>query len=57
MDARGFKPIPGQVEFWIIDASVEVQYGPFTEDEFTAKRKVLSVPDKITLWGTDWYRP
>ena len=50
-------PVRGKYQYWIIDATAQKRFGPFTEVEFNAQRKALGVSDQIKLRGTDSYRP
>jgi len=56
LDAKG-KPIWGDFQYWIVDGPQKKRYGPYSEQEFAAKRKELGVPDSIQLRGKDSYRP
>lgn len=57
MDAKQRNPVSNKYQYWIINAVTKERHGPFTEVEFTAKRKELSVPDRIELRSKDSFRP
>ena len=55
LDAKG-TPIHGEYQYWIVDAQQKKRYGPFSVNEFTAKRKELGVPDSIKLRSANSFR-
>ena len=57
LDTQEKHPLTDKFQYWIIDAPVEKQFGPLTEDEFHAKRKELGVSEKIELKDKNEYRP
>ena len=49
-------PDPGVFDYWILDTRTPIVYGPFTLDEYTAKRTELGVPNRIKLKDVNAYR-
>ena len=43
------EPDPAAFDYWILDTSAPKVFGPMSLDQFSAKRRELSVPESITL--------
>ena len=43
------EPDPAVFDYWILDTSAPKVFGPMSLDQFSAKRRELSVPESVTL--------
>ncbi|WOO43749.1 DUF3997 domain-containing protein [Rubellicoccus peritrichatus] len=51
------EPDPSVFDYWILDTSQAVVYGPFNSNEFREKRKELGVPNSLALKNVYDFKP